>query len=246
MYEEICYKRNYIEEVICRIDFASPIIELKTSMPKNVFDVVKQYFPIAEPQDIIGTELKIDPLSGPTVHQIATKQWVFWARNRFNRCTIEPQSVVFSIRQYNVFEELENAINEILDVIMKTYPDNQGKRLGLRYINNISIEKGSNWIENKFFDALSEHKNEKTTRLLTTLEYANYDKDLSIRLMYGYNNPDYPSIMKKDEFVIDIDSYTTSIIYQEDISKYITDMHQEVQACFEKMITDSFRESLNS
>ena len=29
MYEEICYTKNNIKEVICRLDFASPIIELK-------------------------------------------------------------------------------------------------------------------------------------------------------------------------------------------------------------------------
>ena len=70
------------------------------------------------------------------------------------------------------------------------------------------------------------------------------DKDINVRLIYGYNNPDYPAIMKKEEFVIDIDAYSTGIIYQEEIEGYIENMHNEVQACFEKMITDDYRNEL--
>lgn len=90
------------------------------------------------------------------------------------------------------------------------------------------------------------HKDEKTTKIITTFEYALSEKDLNVRLVYGYNNPDYPAVLKREDFIIDIDSYTTGIIYQEDIAKYIDDMHFEVQDCFEKMITDSFRLAANS
>ncbi len=246
MYEEICYNVNYVDEVICRLDFASPIIELRKSMPKSIFDVMKKYYPIAEPQDVIGTELNINPVSGPTVNQIATKQWVFLSRDRMNKCTVEPESVIFSIRNYNIFEDLRVAIIDILRIIMVSFPENQGKRLGLRYVNNIPIEGHYDWIEDKFFTALSAHKDEKTTKLLTTFEYAILEKDLNVRLVYGYNNPDYPAIMKREDFVIDIDSYTTGIIYQEDVCQYIDDMHYEDQNCFETMITDVFRHAVNA
>ena len=62
MFDEVCYRKNYVAEVICRLDFATPIDTLKNSMPKAVYDVVKKYYPIAEPQNVIGTELQITPL----------------------------------------------------------------------------------------------------------------------------------------------------------------------------------------
>ena len=89
MYEEICYQNNYVKEVVCRLDFASPINALKNTMPKSIYDVVKKYYPIAEPQDIIGTELQINPINGPAVNQVVTKQWGFLSRNRANKCTLE-------------------------------------------------------------------------------------------------------------------------------------------------------------
>ena len=104
MYEEICYQNNYVKEVVCRLDFASPINALKNTMPKAIYDVVKKYYPIAEPQDIIGTELQINPINGPAVNQVVTKQWGFLSRNRANKCTIESDNIIFSIEDYNVFE----------------------------------------------------------------------------------------------------------------------------------------------
>ena len=210
-------------------------------MPKAVFEIVKKYYPIAEPQDVIGTELSISPLNGPVLNQISKKQWVFLSRDRKNKCTIESSCVIFSTSNYSIFEDARNAIVDILDIVMKTYPENQGKRFGLRYINSFPLKGNERWIDEKFYTAIAAHKDEKTTRLLTTLEYAVVDKDLKVRLNYGYENPDYPAVLKRHDFIIDIDAYTMSIIYQEDLSQLINDMHFEVQNCFEKMITDEYR-----
>ena len=77
------------------------------------------------------------------------------------------------------------------------------------------------------------------------MEYAVIEKDLNVRLVYGYNNPDYPAILKREDFVIDIDAFSMGIIYHDDLGQLIDDMHIEVQRCFETMITDDFRTALN-
>lgn len=245
MLEKICYSHNHLSEVVCRLDFASPISELKSSMPKPIYDEVKKYYPIAEPQDVIGTELSINPVGAPMVNPVTMKQWVFLSRNRQNRCTLDTNSIIFSISEYTVFEDLRKAINGIFSAVMKNYPKNQGKRLGLRYINNLSIKGHENWIDDAFITAHVAHKNDRTTKLITTFEYAIQEKDLNVRLIYGFNNPDYPAIMKKENYIIDIDAYSTGIIYQEEIAQYIEDMHYEVQSCFERMITDECRAAMN-
>lgn len=241
MYEEICYHKNYVSEVVCRLDFASPIKKIENTMPKDINDVAKKYYPIAEPQDIIGTELQINPIGAPTVNQVIMKQWVFTSRNRKSSCTINSESIIFSIKDYDRFEELRENVLDIMGVIMLAFPDNQGKRLGLRYVNDLPMKGHSDWIDSKFFNALSEHKDNKTTRLFTNLEYAVIEKDLNVRLQYGYLNIDYPAIMKKENFTIDIDAYSTGIIYREDLPKYLEEMHKEAQKCFETMITDQLR-----
>ena len=166
-------------------------------------------------------------------------------RRETARNDLKSARALFSIEDYNVFEELKCAVFDILGVVMETFPENQGKRMGLRYINNLQMKDHDDWIDDKFFRALSSHKNDKTTKLMTVLEYAIIDKDLSVRLQYGYYNPDYPAIMKKEDFVIDIDAYSTGIIYREDIEQFINDMHYEDQKCFETMITEELRKNMN-
>lgn len=246
MYDAICYTNNNIKEVICRLDFASVANQISTTMPKSIYDVVRKHYPIAEPQDIIGTELQINPLNAPKVNQIISKQWVFLSRDRKNKCTICPNYISFSISDYNIFDDLRIAIIEIIAAFFENFPSVQGKRLGLRYINEFNIKGHNDWIESKFFDALSAHKDDNTSRLITQLEYAIVEKDLNVRLQYGYLNPDYPSIMKRENFTIDIDAFSTGIIYNEDLYQLLEDMHFENQKCFETMITDQLRSALNS
>ncbi len=245
MYEETCYRKNAIKEVICRLDFANPVSVFDSRIPKAVYKTVKKYFPISEPQEIIGAELQINPVTGPMVNNVRSKQWVFWSRDKRSSCVIQSTCVIFSIHAYTVFEELRAEVLEILTEVMKVDESIQGKRFGLRYINALEMSTQDKWITDQFFNALAGHKDDNTMRLITTLEYSVLEKDLSVRLLYGYLNPDYPAIMRKDTFTIDIDAYSQSIIFDDDLKQFIDDMHYEAQDCFEKMITDDFRSEMN-
>lgn len=245
MYDNICYKKNTIKEVICRLDFANPVATFDTQIPKEVYKTVRKYYPIAEPQEIIGTELQINPVTGPIVNNIKTKQWLFWSRDKKSSCIIQSGCVIFSIHNYDVYEEIRKAVLDVLKSVMRIDENIQGKRLGIRYINSLEIGGHENWITSRFFDALKGHKDSNTMRLITTLEYMVEEKDINVRLLYGYINPDYPAVMRKETFTIDIDAYSQSIIFDDDLDKYIDDMHFEAQDCFEKMITDNLREEMN-
>lgn len=246
-YDNICYRKNYIQEVICKFDFASEIDLFKKSMPKKIYKVVKKYYPIAEPQDVIGTELQINMVNSanPLLNQVFAKHWKFFSRNRKSVCTITFEGVAFTWLEYNIFEDIFTSITDVMSAIMTEFPDIQGKRMGLRYINNLPMQNHNDWIDSKFFVAFDAHKDENTTRLITLLEYSVIEHDIGVRLNYGYYNPDYPSIMKSEDFIIDVDAYTSGIIYKEDLSSLVQDMHFENQKCFELMITDEFRKVLN-
>lgn len=244
MYEDICYRRNNVKEVICRLDFASNLDVFKNTMPKQIYDIVKKHYPIAEPQDVIGTQLQISP-GNTSLNNIISKKWIFLSLDRKSRCSIDTESVIFSATKYNRFEEFVRGVNDILQSVMKAYREIPGKRLGLRYINELPLKENEEWINNKFLNALLEHKNRDTTKLLTQFEYAVLEKGINVRLQYGYLNPDYPSILKNEIFTIDMDAYSTGLIYAEDVAALIEDMHFEDQNCFETMITDTYRDELN-
>ncbi len=39
-----------------------------------------------------------------------------------------------------------------------------------------------------------------------------------------FPNPDYPAVLKREDFVIDIDAYSMGIIYHDDLAQFIDDM----------------------
>lgn len=248
MYDEICYENNYIDKVVCRLDFASHIDEFKKSMPKDIHDVIKKYYPIVEPRDIIDTEFQfvLNDTNMPVINEKKTKQWHFISRNRKNFCDIDFEKMVFICNDYDMFDSFQDMILSITDITMKTFADIQGKRMGLRYINNFPMQGHTDWINPKFFNAFTAHKDENTTRLVTRLEYSIEEKSIGVILNYGYLNPDYPLVMKKEDFVIDIDAYSRSLIYREDLKQILFDMHFEAQKCFESMITDALRTHMRS
>lgn len=245
MFDEICYKKNYLTEVICRLDFANSITLFDSTMPKTVYRMVRNYYPIAEPQDVVGTQLQINPVTGPVVNNVMTKQWVFWSRDKKSSCRIDNTSIVFSEKNYDVFENLRKAILDIMKEVLILDENIQGRRLGLRYINMIPMHGHENWICDSFYNTFSAHKDNKTIRLIAQNEYAVLEKDLHVKFQYGYPNPDYPAIMKNEVFTIDIDAFSQGLIYDDDIEMMIDNMHFEVQSCYEKMITDEFRNELN-
>ena len=59
--DDICYKKNYLTEVIARVDFPSPIQELREQMPPRVSSEIMQIFPIAEPRSLTRQEFQISP-----------------------------------------------------------------------------------------------------------------------------------------------------------------------------------------
>lgn len=246
MYEGICYKKNFISEVICRLDFANPIDAFNNSMPKDLNNIIRKYYPIAETQGIIGTQLQINSETGPVINNILNKQWVFWSIDRKKICRIDSTCIVFSLNTYDVFDDFRNIVLEITKAILSLGEEYQGKRFGLRYINKIPIGGHDNWISKNYLDPLLVHKDDKTVRLMNIYEYSVIEKGLQVKLQYGYLNSDYPAIMKNEDFTIDVDAFSQSIIFNEDIEYMLDNMHYEIQDCFEKLISEELKEEMNS
>ncbi|BCV48516.1 TIGR04255 family protein [Shewanella algae] len=97
MSEQICYENPFLKEVIFRVDFATPLEGVVTSVPSTVLREIMKAFPIAEPQTVQSQEFQI---SGQTVssttHEI--KQWVYHGREREKSMILQPESLTMTIK----------------------------------------------------------------------------------------------------------------------------------------------------
>ncbi len=238
------YKKDFLKEVIVRIDFDTPLPIAIKGPAKNIYDTVKERFPITEEKKVMGKELLI----GPDVtkeRSIESKEWHYYGINREKHLTITPNMMVIEYNKYKYYEMLREDFLSVSDALFNAYPRLQVKRLGLRYIDNIDIPGGNPTEWDKYLKpelntifTIAENK-ETISRAFHVLEF-NYGEDF-LRFQFGMFNPDYPAPIKKKIYTLDYDMYVTKLLDKTDIGETLDHFHEKVNRFFEEIITGNLR-----
>lgn len=246
---EICYKKNYLDKVIARIDFLKRADHLAESLPKQALDYIKANFPIVESKKLFTDkiELRVDKKS--SVEREETDIWVFHGGNKEKTLTISSAFAWVEYKQYssyNAFKgEFINAIRHLFD----GFETQIIGRTGLRYINIFSDIFSSPASTNKYFSKdfipkiFMTSTDAHVSRCLNLIEYTK--ESSKARLNYGYYNPDYPAPIRRLSFVVDIDSYCDHPQEISELEKVVDMLHIEAQNIFEGLITEKMRKVLN-
>ena len=230
------YKKDFLNKVIVKIDFDTPLPIATNGPAKSIYGTVKEHFPITEEKKVIGKELLI----GQDVtkeRSIESKEWHYYGKNREKHLTITPNVMFIEYNKYEYYEMLREDFLSVSDALFNAYPRLQVKRLGLRYIDNIDIpdENPTEWDKylkpelNTIF-AIAEKK-ETISRAFHVLEF-NYGEDL-LRFQFGMFNPDYPASIKKKIYTLDYDMYVAKLLDKIDIGETIDRFHEEINRSFE-------------
>lgn len=243
------YKKNYLNQVVARVDFLSPINSINRELPSEIISVIKDFFPIAEPQEVLEIGLQLGKEAPEKQSKIM--QWKFLGKEREKELDIDEKSMFIVFKNYKSFEDLQIPFIRITDSLFNTYKDIQTKRLGLRYINRIDISENYplNWrpyinkeLLSVFNIPIPEDKL-KIARVLQFLElnYGNF----MLRFGFGMHNPDYPAQIKKKIFTLDYDASYEGFLNKEEISEKLPIFHSEIKKFFELSITDKLRKKMN-
>lgn len=251
MFNEICYKRNFLKNVIVRIDFTSPVEELRNAISSTVEKKVLSLYPIKEPQTINSQQININNNQAKVCEMAPLQLFRYHSKNRSTICNIEMGHIDLNFLEYDRFEELLAETMSIFNSFMSEYKDAIIGRFGLRYINEINIPN------EKDKTSWSEYINEK---LLGTFSFSpeGYDlvrsfhsittssDDILTQMQFGMHNPDYPAPIKKKLFILDLDSSYTGVTELVDLEKTFLQCHEKTQKLFEKSITEKLRELMNA
>jgi uncharacterized protein (TIGR04255 family) len=245
---QIRYRRNYLSEVIVRLDFLSPLQEVEQKLSRRISQRAKTLFPIAEPRDVLAREVQVSrtELRSRDRHG---KEWVFHGREREKRFVIGGGALYVSYSLYSNYEVLREEFLTVMNTCFDVFPDMQGKRLGLRYINNFDFSNGDPLVWEQFLnnDMLSLFRfapdPTSLSRIFHVLEF-NYG-DHNLRYQFGMPNPDFPAAIRQRLFVLDFDAYFEGVLEREDIQPHLDKFHDKIQTLFEYSITDLLRRLLN-
>ena len=245
MYEETCYQDSFLKEVIFRVDFPAPLEVLEKAVPKALGKAIKKWFPILEPRKAHTQEFQF---TGPSFQAKSSEimQWIYYGKEREKSLILDAGSLVISVKSYKTYEELVEAIDSVLKSFFEEFKDVSVARIGLRYINLIDINEPEplswkEYINEEILGIIDFHSDKQfLTRLFHIVEY-NFD-GLAVKYQFGLANPDYPALIKKKQFVLDIDAYSYGSFDYGDVMVCMNDAHGKVQEIFEKSITDNLRQ----
>lgn len=210
MYDDICYESPFLKEVVVRIDYPSFLSGSEESIDKRIEEAIMANFPIREQQTLSTHQVSMSSDS-LQASRTESKEWIFHGKERDKTLRIGKTYFSLSITKYKNFENLVSDIKNPLEEIYKIFPNLTSNRVGLRYVNAISIKNKSNplkWDSYINKDMLSllkiEFNKSLICRVFSIMEY-NID-GLMLKAQFGIPNPDYPSSVKQKEFIIDIDA----------------------------------------
>ena len=244
--ERIVYEKNFLKNVIFRVDFLLDEKEFDNLMNKATLDEIKRRFEILEPlQTIKNTNFMVDVNTNTiNANQNESKKYIFRKKQGNAALIIDSQSIVIDYTKYLNAEMLLEDIKLLNFIFAKI----SISRIGLRYINYIE-PTGFGEIDWDKYIHNSIRESQKIDfggSLLQSINVTDikYD-DHIIKFQSGIHNQNFPADRVKDAYVLDFDAFSNEIKPTEDIEKMIEKWNIQIGKLFEKFITPDFREILN-
>ncbi|MFC5428480.1 TIGR04255 family protein [Paraburkholderia denitrificans] len=249
MYEDTCYRKSFLAQVIAKIDFASPLPIGKAVPPKLVNSIVEHFSIVEPPQQLQSHQVIINEGSVQT-KQATVEQWTFFSKDRGRQLTLSPAAMFVNYSAYSSYEETKQHFGAAVEALEKCFPDTIVARFGLRYINQIEVDlpDATDWA-GYFSDSILAaraffRKDEPIARLINIAEL-NYD-DVAVRFQHGLPNPDFPASIKRPFYVLDFDAYVSQAHSLRDVLANMDAAHGHIQELFERSITERLREKMDA
>ena len=156
--DKLNFKKNYIQEVLFRVDFRIIPELIEIGVPDKFVDIIKDDFMVFD-----------ENISEPNL-------WAYFDENYKKRIELTASSIVLSYDgdYYDTHFDILNDIGKIIS-ILESYGVNTVNRMGLRYVNEIkpdkTIDDWNNWINPKLHNFNAIDSNLMLMRSLTQSQY---------------------------------------------------------------------------
>lgn len=237
------YKKNFVNTVICRVDFPE-ISALKSQEPTDFHSEIIELFPRIEKG--LEAQLSTKDSSGLTIKEQLAK-WTMSNKEKDKKITLSQKNMILEFLKYNNYDDFKSTWDEVFRVLLLKYSITFFDRLGLRYINRVSLEKGNpliwkNYINNKLIAGLG-FCPDMASDVVRSMHQIIFNKNgKKIIFNYGIWNDNYPDAPSLKHFMLDYDCFIDSPIEAAEISNKIKEFIDIIYYLFEKSIEDKLRD----
>ncbi len=232
-----------------KIDFATPVSLFTPESIATVVPEIRSRFQISEQGTASHQDIQISA-EGVTSSKTEFPQWLFYGDGRSKSLTVNQSLIQVLLTKYTSEEDFKKDIIIPISQLLKISRDIAIKRTGIRFVNIFDFDiadfsDAQNYFSKSITNYLSEMKDvDKCSRSFLMNEFQ-FD-DIKLRVQSGFFNPDYPAIIKRNHFVIDLDAFIDFPHLIKDSESYFKELHDVIEIKFENLITDKLRkEKLN-
>lgn len=245
------YKRNYLTRVLVRVDCVSPMAGMDVAIPPGVSNPIRKRFPIADSAVVHSSNVVITQGEVQATSQPVSKLWKFLDRDKQRAAVIGHQEFWVDYNKYESFDQLTQDFSLVMDAVFGEYPETAVRRLGLRYVDTIDIDEPHpldwrKWIKPKLLGMLKVPGKANLPTLARAFNILEMNSDeMNVRFQYGLLNPDYPSPVKRKQFVMDCDTYFTGLLARTEVDGKLLAFKKRAAKLFESGITEALRAKMN-
>lgn len=242
--QNLKYKKNFLEEVIFRIDF-SPILIISSKQPSLFQDKIRVDFPGFKKNTIIElTTTFKDALRQD--EQRTMPEWNFRNKEGDSVIKLNQNVLVMVVNRYSNFENYKSSIINVFNSFEQTYKNININRFGLRYKNIIKLKDGNPVEWNKLInETLIKQLDSKfigKDEISRAMSQIGLNKDdCNVIINYGIWNKEYPAKVSRKEYILDYDCYTTNC-EELNVEETLITFNTEIKKLFEYSIKDKLRE----
>lgn len=239
------YTRNLIKDTIFRIDYPS-ILKLVNENPSAFQEQIIELFPNVE----VIEHLMRFSLNGSDEQDTGEvrKIWRFKSRDGSRTLEISPEYLVVIENNYTNFTDFNRLLEQVLTPFRNLYNFSYIKRIGLRYVNEISVpntvptrESLSTYLNNSLVTHLDFASDKQLLRTNNVTEFI-HESSRKVKFRYGLTNENYPNQLQDSKFTLDFDCYNADSIEKDAFSTELVALNVIATGHFENCIEDGLRE----
>ena len=221
------YKKNFLTNVIFRIDYPQ-ITEYSQELLKKFQEAIKSEFPILQESPGKIIEFSVGEDQKVEFKDKELLKWTFFSKNKKRIASVEHNNMTLEFLEYDCFESLEKTLKTLLESLKNVFGEIISTRVGLRYVNQISLEEEDtfnfkDYIDDSLTKNLEFIEDKNLSRTISVLEIL--EGEYSLRFQYGIPNSLYPGKILRKEFVLDIDGYTNDALNQKEVMDKIKEIY---------------------
>lgn len=229
---------NYVKEIVIRIDLPETFEFSETDVPKEIKKEVLKRFPIPEPRIIQGKALQFSDKEF-IQKDLEKKEWHFFDSNREKELVFAENAFIISYKKYEEFNKMKDDWSLIINSIFDKYPEIQVNRFGLRYVNHIQLDADKNKWKYTINEKLLHNFQLGLDNISRGFSIINLNENgTKTNFQYGIHNPDFPSPIKNNLFILDIDVFYEGILTKKDIFEYTETFHGMIKSLFSLSTSD--------